>query len=120
MGTVITEAQTEILQAYLNGTKHQRSPQVTGRLLDAGYLEPRPGVTVFETNLRITRKGIDALLATAGTRANPARINVVSAFHTSCPRCENIIDCGVDDTEVECPDCGRTFHTDFDSQNCGL
>jgi hypothetical protein len=59
----LTEAQRDVLRAYANDTKHNRSGAVTQRLLDRGYLAQTG--TIFD-GLEITRSGRLALEANGG------------------------------------------------------
>ena len=55
-----------------------------------------------------------------GTKKNPTKIYTVYDFFVYCPKCEDIVDCGIDDKKVVCPNCKRAFHVDFNSMDCGL
>jgi len=55
-----------------------------------------------------------------GLKRNPVKIKVVAAFFVTCPRCEELIDCGENDKKMTCPDCGRKFFTDFNLMDCGI
>lgn len=116
----LTTPQIEVLRAYLNGGTHKRHQRVTDRLLRRGYLEPKPGKPGFFPELRISRKGIDALDECVGTKALPAKIKVAQYFYVECPSCAQMLDCDDSPAKIECPACGRVFYTDFNLQDCGL
>jgi len=59
------------------------------------------------------------MTANKGTKNNPAKINIARAFFVTCPKCDEIIDCGEDDTKIKC-ECGKEFYTDFNLLDCGI
>ena len=59
---------------------------------------------------------------TSGTKHNPVKIYIARAFFVTCPnpKCQEIINCGEDDKQLECPNCKKTFYTDFNLLDCGI
>jgi len=55
-----------------------------------------------------------------GTHKFPVMIQVAHYFFVNCPKCTRIVDCDMDNQEVTCPDCQKTFQVDFNLFNCGL